>query len=840
MKFAVAQGSVVTYQGRLDSGGIPYTGNAEFQATLWDASSGGSQVGTNTPGVANVTVTNGLFVLPLDFGTEAFAGGSGRWLQLDARTTAGAFATLLPRQKLTATPYALAAGNLTGPLPASQITGVLGGTNLNGIYPSAVTFNNPANSFSGVGAGLTALNANELSGGTVPDARLAANLARTNQVWLLGGNAGAQAGQFIGTSDNRPLELKVNNVRALRMEDNGDGSEADGIRNGAPNVIAGSPTNFVAAGVVGATISGGGATNYYGSQWPNIVRADYSVVAGGLYNRVESNSMSASISGGQFHQILANSSSSAIGGGNQNSIGAGSQSSTIAGGESNDIRSNAPLSTISGGFNNTVNGSFSTIGGGRENNTGNNAFSASIGGGDDNNIAGDASFATIAGGHINDIGVFAAASVISGGEDNNIGLNSEGTTIAGGRFNDIGSNSIYSVITGGQDNNIGAATGYSFIAGGVRNNIGTGSSYAMVAGGQDNNVAPDSSYAAIGGGWLNAIGTNSPGCTVGGGDDNKIGANSRNASIAGGAHNGISDNAAFAAISGGTVNSIAQSSPAATIGGGSLHRIGTNSAYGTIGGGYWNLISSNSEAATISGGSQNVIGNSATYSAIGGGEFNNVADGSRYSVIAGGFYNTNAPNSLFATIPGGRYNFATSNAFAAGSFARAAHSGTFVWADATDLPLTSTNANSITLRASGGYRLFSGLNVGAYLAPNSSSWAVISDRNAKKDFTAVNSIAVLEKLASMPITKWHYKWESTDSTPNIGPMAQDFKAAFYPGRDDKSITTQEADGVALAAIQGLNRKLTEELKRRDIENTALKARLEKIEALLARVNTAAD
>jgi hypothetical protein len=63
-------------------------------------------------------------------------------------------------------------------------------------------------------------------------------------------------------------------------------------------------------------------------------------------------------------------------------------------------------------------------------------------------------------------------------------------------------------------------------------------------------------------------------------------------------------------------------------------------------------------------------------------------------------------------------------------------------------------------------------------------------------------------------------------------MAQDFKAAFYPGADDKSITTQEADGVALVAIQGLNQKLQDELQRRDAENAELKARLERLEKLL--------
>ena len=113
-------------------------------------------------------------------------------------------------QALTAAPYAITASNLSGTLSAAQLSGTLASANLGGAYSGAVTFNNAANSFSGSGAGLTALNASQLASGTVPDARLAANVARTNQVWLLTGNAGTTPGaNFIGTTGNQPLEFKV-------------------------------------------------------------------------------------------------------------------------------------------------------------------------------------------------------------------------------------------------------------------------------------------------------------------------------------------------------------------------------------------------------------------------------------------------------------------------------------------------------------------------------------------------------------------------------------------------------------------------------------------------------
>ena len=63
-------------------------------------------------------------------------------------------------------------------------------------------------------------------------------------------------------------------------------------------------------------------------------------------------------------------------------------------------------------------------------------------------------------------------------------------------------------------------------------------------------------------------------------------------------------------------------------------------------------------------------------------------------------------------------------------------------------------------------------------------------------------------------------------------MAQDFHAAFGVGLDDKHIATVDADGVALAAIQGLNQKL----EQKETEITELKQRLAKLERLMNRKN----
>ena len=170
------------------------------------------------------------------------------------------------------------------------------------------------------------------------------------------------------------------------------------------------------------------------------------------------------------------------------------------------------------------------------------------------------------------------------------------------------------------------------------------------------------------------------------------------------------------------------------------------------------------------------------------------------------------------------------NSFAFGRRAIADNFGSLVWADNADADVSSSIANSVTMRAGGGYRLFSSsdLSAGVSLGGGHTSWGTLSDRNAKKDFTPVNSEEVLEKLAALPITRWHYRWEETNSPPHLGPMAQDFKAAFYPGTDDKTITTQEADGVALAAIQGLNQKL----ERKDAELNELKNAVRELQELV--------
>src|SRR5205814_1395239 len=117
------------------------------------------------------------------------------------------------------------------------------------------------------------------------------NASTVGTAWNLSGNSGTTPGtQFMGTTDNQPVEIKVNGQRALRLD-------PDPTGRGAPNVIGGSPQNYVSPGVFGATIGGGGSLNYFGATFlTNVVSANFGTIAGGGENT--SGGLFSSIGGG--------------------------------------------------------------------------------------------------------------------------------------------------------------------------------------------------------------------------------------------------------------------------------------------------------------------------------------------------------------------------------------------------------------------------------------------------------------------------------------------------------------------------------------------------------------
>jgi len=318
--------------------------------------------------------------------------------------------------------------------------------------------------------------------------------------------------------------------------------------------------------------------------------------------------------------------------------------------------------------------------------------------------------------------------------------------------------------------------------------------YGTIGGGANNRAGSDdgntttSQFATIGGGTSNQAGADA---TVGGGDTNR--ATGGYSTISGGKGNWSMGN--YGTIGGGINN----------------HADATTT---TVGGGENNLVTFG--WGTVSGGYSN--GAEGGYASVGGGYLNLASN--QAATVAGGW--TNHADGNASTIPGGANNTASgAYSFAAGAQAIASQSGTFVWADTTNhsfdpfaYPTAGGIANSFNARATGGVYLVTGVNAstgvptaGMYLAGGGSGWNVFSDRSFKMNFQGVNGLNILDRLVAIPISSWNYKTQAA-SIRHIGPMAQDFNSAFGVGEADKSgdkkyINSIDADGVALAAIQGL-------------------------------------
>ncbi len=285
-----------------------------------------------------------------------------------------------------------------------------------------------------------------------------------------------------------------------------------------------------------------------------------------------------------------------------------------------------------------------------------------------------------------------------------------------------------------------------------------------------------------------------------------------------------------ATINGHHLNSVAASASGGTIAGGGFADGVTSSVntvtggHGTIGGGANN---SAGYYGTISGGNGNVAGSAGTVS----GGTTNIASGSG-STIAGGQMNT-ASGGL---------------SFAAGAQAVADRQGAFVWSDAsaTSLPFkTSLNwvapygDNTFNVRATGGVLFATSVNAttgipltSCYLGPSGTGWICSSDRNLKERFEPITPLQVLAGVIAMPVSTWSI---IGSKVRQMGPMAQDFYRAFGLGDTDKAINTIDVGGVAFAAIQGLNEKLTNELKRVRTELAAKRDETLKLRARLATI-----
>jgi hypothetical protein len=841
-QLASAQGTAFTYQGRLNDGANPANGSYDLRFALYDAANAGNQQGNLLTNSATA-VTNGLFTVTLDFGNQF--PGAARWLEIAVRTNGvGAFATLAPRQALTPTPYAVTSGQLSP------------GAGLAGAYSGAVTLNNPANIFAGNGVNISNVNALTLGG------------LGAGQFWQLGGNAGTTSvSNYLGTTDNQPLELHVDGARALRLEPNTNNVNISG----SVNVIGGSPVNTVAAGVYGATIAGGGATLYLGMVASNSIGAGsyFAAIGGGFANTASG--QNSVIGGGEFN--TASNSEATVSGGQENT--AGGQIATVGGGEENTAGGQA--ATVGGGFANTAGSGASTVGGGEDNNA--NGFSSTVAGGFLNTANGEYSFAAGQEAQALHQGAFVWAdsqgAYFASSTNDQFSVRAQGgvrLVTSGAGLTVDGSPALTSATLGItiQPNINGAP---NFITGSSINYVSSGIIGATISGGGVTNL---SLVYETANNLSNSVFGNFG--TVSGGYMNSAAADL--ATVGGGRHNTASGSSAV--IGGGEFNTVSNSSDA------------------TVGGGYGNTASGND--AMVGGGSGNTA--SGTVSTVGSGYHNTAS--SYAATVSGGYQNS--ASAIYSTVPGGSMNTASGEySFAAGQEAQALHQGAFVWADSQGGHFTSSANDQFLIRAQGGVgiginnpaspldvggrirsrgdtgfntagmwlqnaatasdRAFVGMDgnglVGLF-GNNGASWNLVmnvtngdvgianqnpthvfevvnaycdgttwvsgSDRNSKLDFNAVNPRDVLDKVAAMPITQWQYK--VAPGREHIGPMAQDFHAAFgLNGADDKHIADVDEGGVALAAIQGLNQKLEEQ----QAENAELKRQLAELKSLVQQL-----
>jgi hypothetical protein len=871
--------STFTYQGQLLQGGEPFTGTVNLDFRLFAGSTAGAALGHLT--APNVPVTGGLVTIDLDFGTAAF-GGEERWLEIQVNGI-----TLSPRQPVMAAPYALYARSAHGPsitginasnitsgqVPASVMTGTynlagsftgsgagltslnasnissgtLGAGLLSGTYANALTLNNAANAisgtFTGSGAGLTSLNASNITTGTLANARTTGTAASTPSTLVLrdaggGFSAGPITAAFIGNG-SALINLNAGNITTGVLDNARTTGTPDSVPNtlvlrdssgrieaalNASSIVIGTLTNArttgtaantantlvlrdasgnFAAGSITGTFAGGGA-GLTGLNAGNIATG---TLANARTTGTAANTASTLVlrdASGNFAAGTITGTFSGPGAGLTGLSAGNISTGTLANARTTGTVANTPntlvLRDASGNFAaGNITGTFSGSGAGL---TGLSAASITSGTLDNARTTGTPSATP------NTLMV----------RDNEGSVNVQEISANTARL-DFGSNTVPTLRFHGENSGLSspvAETVAILTASTERVRV-----TALGRVGIGVPVPAATLHVAWG---TSGMGLNVPGIRVWQNADSPNIIGGHVANVVGGGTSTFG-----AAIAGGGSELLPNLVGAkfATVGGGEDNHV--THAWSTVSGGYRGRATAT--LSTVGGGDQN---NATGFMSTVGGGGSNYAMGEN-STVAGGYQNL--AQGYYATVPGGRLNSAVADyTFAAGLRAKANHSGAFVWSDYGTTDFTSTAANQFNVRAAGGVRIFSntGATVGVQLASGGSAWSALSDREAKRDVVAVDAREVAARLAEIPISRWTYI-DDESGTPHMGPMAQDFHAAFGLGHSDKHLTTTDVDGVALAAIQGVYQMVRDRdarIAQQAAELADLRERLAAMEALV--------
>lgn len=571
---------IISYQGQITTtNGIAMNGTHTITATLYSDPHGTNSV---WQGVYSPIITNGIFTVQLGSGSQKLPDNSIMNQRLWVGIKCDEGEIMQPLTALESAPYALN-------VPDQSITFAK-------LAPEVVL---------GMGVGHTP------------------TIQGTS--WTQTGDAyNGNLGDILGTKGIGAGQLKmvVEGTTIMRYDATAS----------TPNITGGDAINSITASV-GSTIAGGGNSTIGGGPI-TIRKSDYSIIAGGANNYIDTSNYSF-IGGGWDNEIHGKSDFATVGGGSDAEIGRNDTCAFVGGGRAVAIADNSPFSAMVGGKNNFIRilTHHGFLGGGQDNLLDTATSYSAIVGGINNHIFPNNEKSFIGSGYSNF--VKSQLSSIAGGDTNLVDLNSDHSFIGGGHRNII--YNTYDVIVGGDSNTV--YTKYGAIVGGKQNYVGDiERSFGFIGGGFHNTARGD--YNGIVGGTNNLI--NQASSTnrdfIGGGTSNTIDAgglnpSDNNSAIAGGISNLIKSDASF--IGAGESITIKTTSDHSAIGGGLINSIDTTAPYSFIGGGRYNKVQGSS-FSVITGGDTNFVHPGSNYSMIGGGQFNAIDGLGPHNVIGGG------------------------------------------------------------------------------------------------------------------------------------------------------------------------------------------------------------